>query len=126
MSRAWILAPLVVATSLVASAADVTEEDFELLKTRNLLNLCAVSADDPRHAEAIHFCHGFMVGAYDYHHAAAGPENPPLVCFPEETVTRNEAVEMFVAWLREHPQYMDERPVDTEFRFLVETWPCKR
>ena len=32
---------------------------------------------------------------------------------------------MFIDWAKAHPQYMDESPVETEFRFLMETWPCK-
>jgi hypothetical protein len=28
-------------------------------------------------------------------------------------------------WAKEHPQYMGESPVETEFRFLMEKWPCK-
>ena len=49
------------------AALAVSDADFESVATRNLLNLCTVSADDPRHREAIHFCHGYIVGAYDYH-----------------------------------------------------------
>jgi hypothetical protein len=33
---------------------------------------------------------------------------------------------MFVDWLKAHPEFMDEKPVEAEFRFLVEKWPCKR
>jgi len=33
---------------------------------------------------------------------------------------------MFLAWAQAHPQYMNERPVETEFRFLTEKWPCQK
>ena len=33
---------------------------------------------------------------------------------------------MFVEWAKAHPQYMNELPVETEFRFLMEKWPCKK
>jgi hypothetical protein len=53
---------LCLATLLVpALAAAVSEEDFVVETTRNLLNLCTASADDPRSREAIHFCHGYLV-----------------------------------------------------------------
>jgi hypothetical protein len=28
--------------------------------------------------------------------------------------------------MQAHPQYMNERPVETEFRFLTEKWPCQK
>ena len=33
---------------------------------------------------------------------------------------------MFIAWVQAHPQYMNEPPVETEFRFLTEKWPCQK
>ena len=105
----------------------VTEEDFKVKSTRNLLNLCTVSAEDPQYKEAIHFCHGYLVGAYAYYVAEqSGEGSKPLVCLPDPPPSRNAAIAMFIDWARAHQQYMDERPVDTEFRFLAENWPCKR
>ena len=98
---------------------------FESVATRNLLNLCTVSADDPRHREAIHFCHGYIVGAYDYHMADSGKGRKLLVCFPDPPPSRDDAVAQFVAWAQAHPEHHDEMPVETEFRFLIGTWPCK-
>ncbi len=125
MIRATLAAFLLLLAPAASAQTSVTDEDFEVQKTRNLVNLCSLSSDDPRYGAAIHFCHGFLVGAHEYHMAAAGPERPPLVCIPE-TVSRDQAVEMFVTWAKQHPQFMNEPPVDTEFRFLLETWPCKR
>ncbi|MGW8179473.1 MAG: Rap1a/Tai family immunity protein, partial [bacterium] len=66
------------------------------------------------------------VGAFDYYKAAnEGPEGEKLVCFPNPEPSRNEAVSMFVDWAKAHPQYMSEAPVETEFRFLMDKWPCK-
>ncbi|MFW5443579.1 MAG: hypothetical protein ACKE51_04630 [Methylococcaceae bacterium] len=48
-------------------ACAVTKDDFKVKTTKNLLNLCVASTDDPRYEEAIHFCHGYLVGAYHYH-----------------------------------------------------------
>jgi hypothetical protein len=45
---------------------------------------------------------------------------------PNPGPSRNEAVAMFVEWAKANPQYMNERPVDTEFRFLSVKWPCKK
>jgi hypothetical protein len=122
-----LLRRLCMVTLLVpALAGAVTEEDFLAKTTRNLINLCTASADDPRSREAIHFCHGYLVGAYHYHMAAhTGEGKQPLVCPPTPPPTRNEAINMFIDWAQAHPQYMGETPVETEFRFLIEKWPCK-
>jgi len=111
---------------LPALAGAVTEKDFEAKTTQNLMNLCTATTDDPLYHQAVNFCHGYLVGAYSYYAAAAaGPEGIKLVCFPENPPTRNQSITMFIEWGKAHPQYMQEKPVDTEFRFLMETWPCK-
>ncbi len=112
--------------ALPALAGAVTEKDFEVKTTQNLIDLCTAAPKDPLYNQALNFCHGYLVGAYQYYAAAAaGPEGVTLVCFPENPPTRNEAIAMFVEWAKAHPQYMGEKPVETEFRFLMETWPCK-
>ena len=118
---------LAVLLPLPALAGAVTEKDFEVKTTQNLIDLCTAPVGDPLYNQAINFCHGYLVGAYQYYAAAAaGPEGIKLVCFPEKNPpTRNQSIGMFVEWAKAHPQYMGEKPVDTEFRFLMETWPCK-
>jgi hypothetical protein len=110
----------------LAGAAMVTDKDFKVKTTQNLINLCTASADDPMREQAIHFCHGYLVGAYAYYEAEfSGPDTKPSICLPNPKPSRNEAIGMFVDWAKAHPQYMNEKPVDTEFRFLMEKWPCK-
>jgi len=110
-----------------AVASAVTEEDFKAKTTKNLINLCTASIEDPRYQEAIHFCHGYLVGAFHYHYAEnKGPEGDPQVCFTEPYPTRNVAVAKVVSWIQQHPEYMNEIPVETEFRALTELWPCKK
>ena len=107
--------------------AAVTDEDFVLSTTQNLVNLCAVSASDPRAKEAIQMCEGYMLGAYHFYLATnSGQGDMRLVCMPNPTPARNEAVAMFVEWAKANPQYMKEAPVETEFRFLSAKWPCKK
>ena len=121
----WLF--LVVITVLMpALVGAVTEADFEAKTTQHLLNLCTAPPTEPRYREAIHFCHGYLVGAYHYHMAQTdGEGGKPLVCLPAPPPSRNEAIRMFIAWAQAHPQYMNERPVETEFRFLTEKWPCQ-
>jgi hypothetical protein len=111
--------------SLVLADA-VSEKDYRAETTQDLMNLCTAPPDDPLYLQAINFCHGYLVGAYAYYEAASsGPKGTKLVCPPEPRPTRNETLKMFIDWVKAHPQHLKEKPVETEFRFLMEKWPCK-
>jgi len=117
---------LSVLLALPGVAGAVSKEDFEAKTTQNIINLCTAAPEDPLYQQAIHFGHGYLVGAYHYYVAmSAGPKGTKLVCPPDPPPSRNEAIGMFIDWAKAHPQYMNESPVETEFRFLMETWPCK-
>ncbi len=107
-------------------AGAVSEKDFEVETTQNLINLCTTSVDDPLHNHALNFCHGYLAGAYHYYEAIlSGPEGIQLVCFSDPSPSRNETIAMFIEWVKTHQQYLGEKPVETQFRFLMEKWPCK-
>ncbi len=126
MKKRFVSFFLVMMLMAPCSVWAVTVEDFEVETTQDLLNLCTVPSNDPLYVAAIHFCYGYLVGAYDYYDAVStGPQGIQLVCFPESPPSRNEAVSMFIKWLKAHPEYMNEPAVETEFRFLMEKWPCK-
>ena len=126
MRKKTIILLLTIGFLLPGFAGAVSEKDFEIQSTENLINLCTVAPDDPLYHQAINFCHGFLVGAYRYFEAAeSGPTGVKLFCEPDPPPSRNESFAMFVEWVKAHPQYMKERAVETEFRFLMETWPCK-
>jgi hypothetical protein len=104
----------------------VTEADFEVKTTQNLLNLCTAGPNDPNYREAIHFCEGYVVGAYQYYLSETGDNtSEALVCLPTPSPSRNEVLRMFIAWAQTHPEYLNELPVETQFRFLTEKWPCR-
>ena len=112
---------------LPAIAGAVSEKDFEVQTTENIVNLCTAAPDDPLYHQAVNFCHGYLVGAYRYYEAAgSGPAGLKLVCLPDPMPSRNETIDMFVEWAKAHPQHWGETPVETEFRFLMEKWPCKQ
>jgi len=108
-------------------AGAVTEKDFEAETTQALISLCTASADDPLYHQAVNFCHGYLVGAYHYYQAqSSGPKGIKFVCMPDPEPSRNKAIGMFIEWAKSHPQHWEERPVEAEFRFLMETWPCNQ
>ena len=126
MKRVAIVLFLSVLLALPAVSGGVSKEDFEAKTTQNIINLCTAAPEDPLYQQAVHFCQGYLVGAYHYYVAtSSGPKGIKFVCMPDPPPSRNEAIRMFIDWAKAHPQYMDESPVDTEFRFLMETWPCK-
>jgi hypothetical protein len=124
-----VLICLALTTILVipAIAGETQKTDFEVKTTRDLVNLCSASAEDPLFVHAVNFCHGYLVGAFHYYAASVSGEGAArFVCLPDERPSRNEIIAMFVAWAQDHPEYMRELPVETEFRFLSEKWPCSR
>ncbi len=122
-------AKAVLLTAVLASgtATAVTEQNFLLKTTGDLVALCGVSKDDPDAIAAIHFCHGYMLGL-DHYGAATGRVFKDVeYCIPENVhVTRNEAVEMFVKWAATNQQYMSEPPIDGLLRWARTTWPCPK
>jgi len=115
----WLLIP--------GFASAVTPGDFEVNTTKDLIDLCTTSSEDPKYQAAIHFCHGYLVGAYHYHAASKNTaESSQLVCFPKPMPSRNTAIAKVIFWAQEHPEYMTETPVETEFRALADIWPCKK
>ncbi len=72
------------------ACAGVTEKNFELKSTQDLIDLCTVSSDDPLYHQSVNFCHGYLVGAFQYYAAAAaGPDGVKLVCFPGSVQFQN-------------------------------------
>jgi hypothetical protein len=117
---------LVIVFVLHGFAGAVTEKDFQAETTQNIVNLCTASTDDPLYHQAINFCHGYLVGAYHYYDAqSSGPKGIKFVCPPNPVPSRNDSINMFIEWAKARPQHWKERPVETEFRFLMEKWPCK-
>ena len=111
---------------LSVSVGAVSENDFKADTTEQIVNLCTAKVKDPLYHQAVNFCHGYLVGAFDYYEAAhSGPKAFKLVCLPDPPPSRNEAIEMFIEWARAHLQHMKDNPVETEFRFLMDTYPCK-
>jgi hypothetical protein len=126
MIRKSVVLLLMLVLLLPGLAAAVTEKDFEANTARQFVDLCSVSPEDPLYHQAVNFCHGYFEGAYQYYEAmTSGPKGIKFVCVPDPLPSRNDAIDLFIKWAESNPQYMNERPVEAEFRFLMETWPCK-
>jgi hypothetical protein len=101
----------------------VPEQDFQAKTTQQLVKLCSAPASDPAFAQARQFCHGFAAGALSYYRGASAPGSPPRYCnLPN---TREAAANDFVAWADAHPQYANDNPANTLFRFLDANYRCR-
>jgi hypothetical protein len=107
------------------AGAALTEDDFFVKNTQDLVDLCSAPESDPLQDASEHFCHGFISGAWQYHEAMAnGPEGKRLVCPVEPYPTRNDIVAGFVTWANANPAHMAEPPVEALFRYLIQRAPC--
>jgi hypothetical protein len=120
--RGLILAAALI-TSGTAFAAD--SSTFQLRDAQDLVTACSVPADHVLHANATGFCHGVLTGAYRYYESTVTAENR-FVCPPSPPTTRAKVMNDFVAWAKARPQYMKDPPLDTLFRYLAETYPCRK
>lgn len=124
--RRWILLAVASLWLWPSPGAAVQREDFLIENAQDVVDVCSVPETDPMYAASIAFCHGYLVGAYQYHVAIFGQgKSRPVVCFPEPAPTRTQAIDQFLAWLKANPSHLTDEAPDAITRFLVETWPCK-
>jgi len=127
MKRKCVIGVLLMVFLVPCLAGAVEEDDFVVDTTEDLIDLCTVAQGDPLREEAVNFCIGYLVGAYHYHVVAnSGPKGNRLVCLPDPPPPRARVAHMFVDWVKKHPEYLNEEAVETWFRFLIETYPCKK
>jgi hypothetical protein len=120
------LATMTVAAVGAPNPSDPWETNFRVTTTRDLVQLCEAAPTDPTGIAALHFCHGFAVGAYQYHQiAAAAEKKPPLFCEPNPKPSRNAVIADFVSWAAQNPKAMDTPPAEGMFRYLAQRYPCR-
>ncbi len=125
MHARWLVAalafwPLAVGAQ-EAGVADLS--DFTVEKTQDIVDLCSVDPGNPLYAEAKQFCYGFMTGIAHFHDAlAAGPDGFRIVC-PNEEVTREQFVAIFLDWAKANPdEVQSNMPAEAVVRAAVDKW----
>lgn len=125
--RAALACSILMAGAVHAARADVTEDNFHMRTTGDLVALCSAAPADRMMTAAVNFCHGFALGTYrvlaEVDSARRGPK---LVCLPTPAPTRNDAIAQFVAWARESPERLSLPPADGLIGFAREQYPCPR
>lgn len=117
-----LIAVLALTCAVPVLGAD--SSNYQLRNAADLVTICSVAPSDPNFANAMGFCHGVLTGAFRYYEATVRGENR-FVCAPTPTPTRTKVMNDFVNWARTHPAEMKGPPIDTLFRYLAETYPCK-
>ncbi len=110
-----------------ARAAPVTQDDFQLATTANLVSLCSATDTDPLYTAAKNFCHGFAVGTYRalMIEEAAARAKHKLVCMPATQPTREQAISGFVSWASGRPATLASSPTDGIAEYFASQYPCK-
>jgi hypothetical protein len=124
-----LIALAALAATVVAPVvtAEVTRENFLMRSGQDLAALCGAGTSDPYFERALSFCHGYLVGSYDFYKGtSAGRPSRQLVCLPKPPPARYEVALQFVEWARRNPRDASESAVDALYRFAALTWPCKR
>ncbi len=125
--RKLAIATTVVATSIVFSTAHaaVTEENFRIDTTNDLIALCSVDASDPNAVAAIHMCHGYVMGLVHFHILMDRALEGEVYCLDEaERPSRDEAIAMLVTWSRSHPEHDSKDAANGVVHWAADTYPC--
>jgi hypothetical protein len=119
---AVVLLVLLLAVPVFADAA----EDYRVRNAGDLVALCGRDPAAVDYVAALNFCHGYAVGAFAYYHSISEADpDLKIVCVKRPYPERKKVIEDFVVWSKTHASLMNEKAVDTFFRFLAETFPCK-
>jgi hypothetical protein len=129
MGRALIyLATIAIAAGvpLGVRAAPVSQDDFSIATTANLVSLCGSTEADPLYTPARNFCEGFVVGTYRLiaTEEAATRSRRKLFCMPANGPTRDQAVAAFVQWASGRPTTLASSPSDGLVEYLIAQYPC--
>ena len=125
--RLIALAALAATVAAPVVTAQVTRDNFLMRSGHDLAALCGAGPSDPYFERALSFCHGYLVGSYDFYKGtSAGRPSRQLVCLPKPPPASYEVDQKYVEWARRDPQNAGESAVDALYRFAATTWPCKR
>ncbi len=125
IALAAILASMMAIGARAQTAPLPSESNFQVKTTSDLVRLCESKPTDATGVAALHFCHGFVTGAYQYYQVAAAASGKRLVCVPTPPPSRNEAIAAFVTWTRQNPQPMSMPPIEGLFQYLAQRYPCR-
>ena len=110
--------------SIARAQAAVTESNFLVATTGDLVALCNAQPTDPYFTAAQNFCQGFAVGVYRTIDAEQSVQRVKLFCPTGALPSRNEAIANFSRWAAAAPARLGQPAVETIAAFLAERQPC--
>jgi hypothetical protein len=121
----WAIAATMASLLPCVSAEAVTEANFALSSTGDLVALCSAAPDNGIGTAALNFCEGYLQGAVTVEMLNMSTfRGPKLFCLPNPPPARSEAMSGFVSWAQAAPDRMSQSPTDGVFGFLRERYPC--
>jgi len=122
----WLSALAVCAAALPPLArADVSQDNFLLRNTGDLIAVCSAAQSDPLYTAATNFCQGFVLGVFRVlNEEDVARRSRRLFCPPDPTPSRNEAIDAFVKWAITTPGQADALPADGIASYMSQTYPC--
>ena len=124
-TRALIAAAAIVAAPLGAMAA-VTEDNFQMRTTADLVALCTADPAEPMGTAALNFCHGFGTGSFRVLAAVQTARKAASFCMPVPAPSRTDTIAAFSTWAKANPARMASPAEDSVFGFLVAQYPCPK
>ena len=123
-----LIALCIGATVCMGSArAAVTEDEFLLRNTGDLVEVCSAVQADPMYTAAANFCQGFAVGVFRVlQEQDMAERSRHLFCLPNPTPTRNEGIAAFVQWAKADASRMAQPAADGIAAFLADKYKCPR
>lgn len=106
--------------------AAITEDNFLVRTTGDLVDLCEAATTDRYYTAAINFCHGFVVGVYRVLEEENRAKPRRIFCVPDLAPRRADAIAGFVQWADTNPDQKSLAPADGIAAYLVKQFPCGR
>ena len=124
----WLVALGVSAVVCTGNAqAAVTEDDFLMRNTGDLVDLCSATQADPMYTAAVNFCQGFAVGVFRVlQEEDMAKRSRHLFCLPNPPPTRNEGIAAFVQWAKSDASRMAQSAQDGIAAYLVDQYKCPK
>jgi hypothetical protein len=126
--RHWFTAAAICAVAATGTGrAALTEDNFLVHNTGDLIELCSAAQSDPLYTAASNFCHGFAVGVFRVlEEEDMARRSHHMFCLPNQAPTRAEGIASFVQWAKANPNQMAQPATDGVARFLSQQFPCPR
>lgn len=127
-TSSWLAAAALCAVIAAAPArAAVSEDNFVLRNTGDLVALCSATQADPLYTAAVNFCQGFTVGAFRVLQEEEAAKRPPhMFCLPDSLPSRTEAIGNIVQWVNADPTRSALGASDGIAAYLAQRFPCPR